>query len=163
MFELDWRVWASLALVLIILYMLIIPNKAKRAEYFEQQKRQKRHADRVQARPKTYPLIQVTSLTARRGDTVTVVTMDGQNNLIAFGGIAEGHYSETVFLVVTGEGEIKQFPNEVLAQNAYQKGDYGILAVTMAPGIIGQRSIVPEVIHPDNAYTMEFSARVSAK
>lgn len=163
MLGLEWRVWASLGLVLIILYFAFVPSKGKRTEYFEQLKRQKRRDERNQARPKTYASLAVTGITARRGDSATLVINDFSKVIIAFNGIAQGHYSETVYIVVTGDGEVKQHSTESLAQSDYKKGDYGILALTMAPGAITQRSIVPEIVHKDNAFALEFSVRVSAK
>lgn len=162
MLELDWRVWASLALIGLILYWAFVPPKAKRKELFEQMKRKQKRAERIETRPKTYTQLMITGLTARRGDSVIMLTSGGTNTL-TFDGIAQGHYSETVYVVVSGEGEIKQHTTETLAQNDYKKGDYGILAVTMSPGTITQRNIVPEIIHSSNAFQLEFSARVNPK
>lgn len=163
MFGLDWQAWGSIALVLLILYYSFVPPKGKRIEYFEQIKRQKRLDERNQARPKTYTALALTGITARRGDSTTLVINDFSKVSVNFNGIAQGHYSETVYIVVTGDGEVKQHSTESLAQSDYKKGDYGILALTMAPGAITQRNIVPEIIHKDNAFDLEFSVRVSAK
>lgn len=159
----EWKALASIVLILVILYYAFVPSKGKRVEYFEQLKRQKRRDERNQARPKTYTSLSVLGITARRGDSTTLVINDFSKVAVDFTGIAQGHYSETVYIVVTGDGEVKQHSTESLAQSDYKKGDYGILALTMAPGAITQRNIVPEIIHKDNAFDLEFSVQVSAK
>lgn len=163
MLELEWRVWASLGLLLVILYFAFVPTKGKRVEFFEQAKRQKRRDERDKARPKTYTSLAVTGITARRGDSTTLVINDFSKVIVEFPGIAQGHYSETIYIVVTGDGAVKRHNTESLAQADYNKGDYGIMALTMSPGTITQRNIVPLVIHKDNAFDLEFSVRVSAK
>jgi len=162
MFDFDWRVLGSIALTLVIVYFAFVPFKGKRTEFFRQQKRNKRLEDHNKARPKTYTALTVLGITARRGDSVTLIIADFSKVILTFNGIAQGNYSETIYLVVTGDGGVKQHTNEVLARSDYTKGDYGIVAVTMAPGAITQRSIVPDTVHKDNAFDLEFSVRVSA-
>ncbi|ABY63206.1 hypothetical protein ST201phi2-1p381 [Pseudomonas phage 201phi2-1] len=159
----DWRVYASLGLVFLILYMLVVPPKAAREKLVVQAKRKKRNAENGIVEPKTYTSIKITGITARRGDSTVYLTALGGNDTITFEGIAKGNYSETAYVLIDGQGQMKQHPTEVLVQNEYRKGDWGILAVTMSPGNVTQRSIVPGVIHESNAFKIELSMHVNPK
>lgn len=163
MLEMDWRVLASLALIALILYWSFVPTKAKRKELFEQMQRKQRQAKYIEPSLRTYTQLMITGMTARRGDTSILLTNLSGMPTVNFDGIAQGVYSETVYIRLTGDGEVQQYPTETLVQNAYTKGDYGLVALTMSPGNITQRNIVPEIIHPSNAFNLEFIFRVNPK
>lgn len=159
----DWRVYGSIIAMALILLMILVPTEATKTKRAEATLRRKRQLDCVGATPMTYAKLGINGVTARRGDTATIVTNTSNKLELVFDGISSGHYSETIFVCLSGEGVVTQYSTEALAQAAYKKGDYGIVAITMSPGTISQRSIVPEIIHESNAFSLEFSFRVIGK
>jgi len=159
----NWQAYGSLVVLFLILYMVFVPNAAMREKRAQAAKLKKRREANGIAQPRTFSSIQVTGITARRDQSTIALTTMGADDIIEFEGISKGNYSETVYVVVDGQGNLKKHHTEVLAQGSYRKGDWGILAVTMSPGNVTQRSIVPQVIHESNAFKLELSIVVNPK
>lgn len=144
-----------------ILFMFFVPNRRIREERRAVWEIEKRRNPRGNSRTAS-EVIGIHGIMAHRGESTTFLT-DIEAQLVHFIGITKGYFSDTVFLVVTGDGKITQFDNEVLAQNAFKKGDYGITAMTMSDGKLTTRDIVPDVIHEDNAYRLQYSFILQTK
>lgn len=163
-FGLDWRVVASIVVILFIVWMIVVPSEAQRTRRKERQEQLKRKKARGATTPLTYPKLSITGITARRAVTTTLITNVSGSTQLNFNGIASGNYSETIYVRLSGEGELTQFNTETAAQAAYVRGDYGILAVTMSPGVVTQRNVVPTNLPIGvEPFNIEFSVMVIAK
>lgn len=154
----------SLLLLAAIVWMWLNPTEAMRQRRTERQKqisRKKAHKAKQDA-GEIAPIIGINSVTAMRGDSTHHLTRI-MNHVINFPGIEKGYFSETVYVVVNGHGVLTQFTTEVAAQNAYQKGDYGISAITMSKGVLQTRDIKPDIIHEDNVFKLIFGMVLSSK
>lgn len=153
--EFDWRVYGSILMIIIIGILFLIPSKASRENKLLLQKQEARKA--ANNSNDIITSVGIMDVRATRGNSVTIITNPTGERTIEFKGIVSGHYSETVYLHLDGKGVITTYRTEALAQSAFKKGDYGILAVTRSPGVLIQRHIVPEIVHSDNAFSLELS------
>lgn len=163
-FGVDWRVVASIVLILVILWMFAVPSETQRKRRKELQEQLKRKRARTGPGPLTYPKLIITGITARRGDTTTLITNMTGKTTLDFNGIASGNYSETIYVRLSGDGAVTQFNAEASARSTYERGDYGLLAITMSPGVVTQRNIIPENLpFGVEPFQLEFSVMVNAK
>lgn len=159
----DWRVIGSSLLLVWIFYMLMVPTRSM----IEKRKKlsisnNKRVSSSIKQNLVFQHLI-VTGVNIRRHTTFTTLTNTNNQYYVSFNMVSTGQHSETIYVLVSSNGIITQFPTEILAQKSYVEGDYGIIAITMEPGVIHQRSIVPDGIDKANSFTIELSLMVLSK
>lgn len=155
----NWEAVGSVVMILVIAYMLLVPTKAERLRRLEAKKIKDRKAiiaARDKGNSKIYDTLVVVTASAERGTSTTYMTLNG-NNLITFDGITKGFFSETVYVVLTGDAEIQQYHTEAQAQSQFQLGDYGIVAVTVSKGTVQVRQIHPEKLDESLSYTLGLS------
>lgn len=157
----EYKVGLSVLFLLAILWMLFVPSKQLRVQmqkdYELKQKRQNRISERT-----VHEALGITGIMAHRGESTTFLT-DIKPYVVLFAGIAKGFFSDTVFIVVDGDGKVQQFTTEVLAQNAFKKGDYGITALTMSDGIVTTRNVVPDTVHETNSFRLQYNFVLNPK
>lgn len=157
----EYKVVLSGLLVVAILWMFFVPSKQLRTQmqkdYELKQKRKNRISERA-----THEALGITGIMAHRGESTTFLT-NIKPYVVLFAGIAKGFFSDTVFIVVNDTGEVKQYATEVLAQNAFKKGDYGITALTMSDGIVTTRNVVPDTVHETNSFRLQYNFVLNPK
>lgn len=156
----NWMVIACVILVLYIVWAFVVPPKAVRDRFAQEDLLKLKKDARTYVRD-VVKGIAINATHYERGHTSGILTKRTPQ-LFIFNGIIRGDFSETVYMNIDQDGIIKEYETDIAAKAAFKAGDYGIVALTVSEGQIRFRDVCPPGVDARDMFKVRFNFMTSS-